>query len=153
MISAMVPESFNEDARASPTAFFNRGTFDQSVAVSRVSHNAPASSSESRSTGALNRPCSQCRAGSSPTLRAPIDSSRSRVSLWRDAVCSGVPSYMVMHMQPGGDFVSPALSPDDRFTEDSISSDSRITVGPVPVCVTARRAATPVGKSLKVKAS
>ena len=69
------------------------------------------------------------------------------------AVCSAVPSKTVMHRQPGGAADSPALSPEERLIEDSISSDSRMTVGPVPVWTTARSAAAPVAKSGKVKAS
>ena len=44
-------------------------------------------------------------------------------------------------------WVSPMDSVVARLTPVSASSDSRITVGPVPVWVTARNAAAPVAKS------
>src|SRR5699024_3413246 len=56
---------------ASPTAVWSFPTFDQSVAVSRVSQMAPASSSASRSTGAPKRPCSQASAGAAPADSPP----------------------------------------------------------------------------------
>ena len=46
--SAGVPDSASDFVRASVTAAFSAGTLDQFVAVSSVSHNAPADSSESR---------------------------------------------------------------------------------------------------------
>jgi hypothetical protein len=42
---------------------------------------------------------------------------------------------------------SPMLSVVARLTPVSASSESRITVGPVPVCTTARSASVPVAKS------
>src|SRR3954453_16368805 len=61
--SVGVPDSASEAVNASVTAALSAGTFDQLVAVSSVSHRAPAESSESRRYGALNRPCSHARAG------------------------------------------------------------------------------------------
>ena len=49
-----------------------RARLDQLVAVSSVSHSAPADSSESRRYGALNRPCSHARAGASPSDVPPL---------------------------------------------------------------------------------
>src|ERR1700730_13126198 len=57
--SAGVPVSANAFVSASVTAAFSAGSLDQSAAVSRVSHRAPADSSESRRYGAANRPSSQ----------------------------------------------------------------------------------------------
>src|SRR5215470_7837144 len=51
--SAGVPVSASAVVSASVTADFNAETFDQLVAVSSVSHNAPADNSESRRYGAL----------------------------------------------------------------------------------------------------
>ena len=61
---------------ASVTAAFSAGTLDQLVAVSSVSHNAPADSSESRRYGALKRPCSHAFAGASPSEVPPLASIR-----------------------------------------------------------------------------
>ena len=52
------------------TAALSAGRLDQLVAVSSVSHSAPADSSESRRYGALNRPCSHARAGRLAQRRA-----------------------------------------------------------------------------------
>lgn len=66
----------------------------------------------------------------------------------------GVPSKTVMHRQPSGACdASPILSVEVRLTEDSISSDRRMTVGPVPCCSTARSASTPASNVRNVKAS
>ena len=120
---------------------------DQFVAVSSVSHRAPADSSESRRYGAPNRPCSQARAGASPSDVPPWASITARVSACRLSVCASVPSNTVMARQPPVMVCSPMLSVVARLTPVSASSDSRMTVGPVPVCVTARRASVPVAKS------
>src|SRR5258705_5540978 len=65
--SAGVPDSASEVVSASVTAALSAGTPAQLVAVSRVSHSAPALNSESRRYGAPYRPCSQARAGASPS--------------------------------------------------------------------------------------
>ena len=58
-----------------------------------------------------------------------------------------VPSNTVMARQPPVMLDPPMLSVVARFTPVSASSDSRMTVTPVPICVTARKAAAPVAKS------
>src|SRR5439155_25103935 len=63
--SAGVPDSASEVVSASVTAALSLDTLDQLVAVSSVSHSAPADSNESRRYGATNRPCSHARAGAS----------------------------------------------------------------------------------------
>src|SRR6478735_6717550 len=70
--SAGVPDSPRDFVSASVTAALSAGTLDQFVAVSSVSHSAPAASSESRRYGAPNRPCSQPLAGASPSEVAPL---------------------------------------------------------------------------------
>src|SRR6201991_2665029 len=85
--NAGVPVSARAVVNASVTADFTAGTFDQLVAVSRVSHNAPADSSESRRYGALKRPCSQACAGASPSDVPPLAASSARVSACLLSAC------------------------------------------------------------------
>ena len=132
---------------ASVTAALSAGTLDQSVAVSSVSHSAPADSSESRRYGAPNRPRSQARAGPSPSDVPPRAASSALVSACRLSTCSLVPSNTVMPRQPPVIWFSPIASVVARLTPVSASSESRMTVGPVAFWVTARRAAAPVAKS------
>ena len=126
---------------------------DQLVAVSRVSHNAPADSSESRRYGALKRPCSHARAGASPSDVPPWAVITALVSACLLSTCASVPSNTVIARQPPVTVSSPMLSAVARLTPVSASSESRMTVGPVPVWVTARRASAPVAKSGNDQAS
>ena len=64
-----------------------------------------------------------------------------------------VPSNTVIARQPPVTVCSPMLCVVARLMPVSTSSDNRSTVGPVPVCTTARNAAAPVVKSGKDHAS
>ncbi|CKR33098.1 Uncharacterised protein [Mycobacterium tuberculosis] len=132
---------------ASVTAAFSTGVLDHTVAVSRVSQSAPAANRESRRYGAANLPRSQARAGPSPNEVPPRAASNARVSACLLSVCSWVPSNTVIPKQPPVIWVSPIASVVARLTPVSASSESRTTVGPVPVWVMVRSAATPVAKS------
>jgi len=145
--SADVPDSVSAPVSASVTAVLSAGMFDHVVAVSSVSHSAPADSSASRRYGAPNRPCSHTLAGSSPSEVPPCCSRRARVSACRLSACAAVPSNTVTARQPPVMVCSLMASVVARLTPVSASSDSRITVGPLPVCVTARKAIAPVPKS------
>ena len=97
---AAVPDSDSAVVSASVTAAFSAAMLDQFVAVSRVSHSAPAASSASRRYGAPNRPCSHARAGASPSDVPPWATSTARVSACRLSVCAAVPSNTVIARQP-----------------------------------------------------
>src|SRR3954468_19306808 len=98
--SAGVPVSASAVVSASVTADLTAAMLDQLVAVSNVSHSAPADSSESRRYGALKRPCSHARAGASPSDVPPLAFNSARVSACLLSTCSSEPSKTVMARQP-----------------------------------------------------